>query len=287
MKKISFFAFFVFFISFFSCAFTQEPILKIHFLDAGEGEAILIETPEGKTILIDAGNCITGLRVVEYLKKNNIYTLDHLIFTHPHLDHICGAFFVVQVLKPQNIYDNGENLTGLIKHSDIYRWYAELVRKDKNYKILKAKDALFLNGVTLRALWPAQPFLLPDSNANSLVIMLEYGKFRCLLTGDLTAEGEGKILEEKENIKADVLKIGHHGALDANSEGFLTGVSPKIAIISVNKANIRGYPAKEVLGRLKKAKVQLYRTDEDGDIVLNIRQSKYKGFNIQVNKTQY
>ena len=266
--------------------FNYAENLQIHFIDVKEGDAILIETTEGKTILIDAGNCIGGFRVVEYLKKNNIYTLDHLIFTHHHLDHLCGAFFVLQMLKVKNVYDNGQNLAELVKYSDVYRWYEELVRKDKGYKTLRAKDIIFLDGLTLRVLWPPPSFTPSDFNANSLVIMLEYGGFRCLLTADLTIPGERKILEEKVDIKADILKIGHHGASDASCKEFLTAVSPEIAIISVNTTNIRGYPADEVLGRLKKAGIQLYRTDEDGDIIVNIYLSKHKDFKIKINKVK-
>lgn len=266
--------------------FADERDLSIHFIDVGEGESVLIKTSKGKAILIDSGNCITGFRVTEYLKKNNIYTLDHLIFTHLDLDHICGAFFALQILKAKNIYDNGQDLSKEEKSSDIYRWYDELVRKDKNYQTLRVKDAIFLDGVTLRVLWPSTPFPSGDYNANSLVMMLEYGRFRCLLTADLTIAGERKILALGENLKAEVLKIGHHGASDATSEEFLTSVSPKIAIISVNKANIRGSAAWEVLQRLKQAKVNLFRTDEDGDIVLSVHQSKDKEFKIEVNKAQ-
>lgn len=283
MKETKIFIVFILFILNPIFNFSYAENLRIHFIDVKEGDAILIETTEGKTILIDAGNCISGFRVVEYLKKNKIYTLDHLIFTHPDLDHLCGAFFVLQMLKVEKVYDNGQDLNELIKYSDIYRWYEELVR-NKNYKILKAKDTLSLGNIILRVLWPPQPFILSGSNVNSLVIMLEYRKFRCLLAGDLTIEAEKRLLEEKQDLKADVLKIGHHGANDANCEEFLGAVSPKIAILSVDKANIRGYPAGEVIERLKKTGTQLYRTDENGDIVVSIYPSKHKDFKIKVNE---
>lgn len=287
MKKLKFILVFILCIFYPLYILEARDCLRIHFIDAAEGESILIETPKGRTILIDSGNCITGFRVAEYLKKGNIYTLDHLIFTHPDLDHICGAFFVLQMLKAKNIYDNGQDLTEGAKSSDIYRWHEELVRKDKGYKTLRAKDTISLDGITLRVLWPPQPLPFSDYNANSLVIMMEYGKFRCLLAGDLNTLGEKEILKVKDSrLKADVLKIGHHGASDSNCEEFLTAVSPKIGIISVNKANIRGYPSGEVSGRLKKARVELYRTDKDGDIILNIYQTKFKEYKIQVNKTQ-
>ena len=203
MKETKIFIVFILFILNPIFNFSYAENLRIHFIDVKEGDAILIETTEGKTILIDAGNCISGFRVVEYLKKNKIYTLDHLIFTHPDFDHLCGAFFVLQMLKVEKVYDNGQDLNELIKYSDIYRWYEELVRKDKNYKMLKAGDILFAGDVALKIIWPPLPLLFSDNNNNSLVIMLEYGKFHCLLTGDLTALGERKILEEKIEIEDD------------------------------------------------------------------------------------
>lgn len=268
--KIRTFVLFVYFISLVTCVFAAEPELKIHFIDVGEGDSILIESADGKAALVDTGNLISGFRVAEYLKKNNIEKLDYLILTHPDLDHIGGAFLISQALKVENVCDNGQNFGETEKSSDIYRWYAELIRKNKSYRVLKFGDKFSIGQVNFKILWPAQPLPFTEFNPNSLVIMLEYGEFHCLLTGDLTRQGERKILEGKIDLKADVLKIGHHGAGDASSDEFLTAVSPKIAVISVDKANIRGYPAKEVIGRIEKAGVKLYRTDKDGDIVLSV-----------------
>ena len=271
MKKIRIFVLFLFFISLSGYLFAQEPDLKIHFIDVGEGDSILIETPDGKTALIDAGNLITGFRVVEYLRKNNISGLDYLIFTHPHPDHIGGAFFILPMMDAERIYDNGQDLTDIVKSVDIYRWYEKLVRNNRNYKVLKAKDRLLLGKITLSVLWPPQPLPLFDFNANSLVIMLKYGKFRCLLTGDLTIPGERKLLEQGVNLNADVLKVGHHGVNDASCQEFLNRVSPKIAIISVDAENIWGYPSAEVIQRLAGAGIGVYRTDRDGDILLSVQ----------------
>ena len=253
-----------------STAFADSSSLKIHFLDVGEGDSILIEAPNGETALIDAGNFITGLKVVKYLKKNTIYNLDHLIFTHPHLDHIGGAFFILQMMEVKNVYDNGEDLFELAKSSDIYRWYDDLARKSNKYNVLRDGDSLLLGEVKLKVLWPSKPLIFSDSNANSLVIMVEYRSFRCFLTGDLTFPAEAELLKKKNCLKADVLKVGHHGFIDASSEEFLKAVLPKIAVISVNKDNIRGYPSQGVVMRLKEMDVEVYRTDKDGNIVVCI-----------------
>jgi len=246
----------------------QSQSLKIHFLDVGEGDSILIEAPNGETALIDAGNLITGSKVVRYLNNKNIYDLDHLIFTHPHLDHIGGAFFVLQMIEVKNIYDNGENLSVLARRSDTYRWYDDLVRKSNKYSVLEAGDSLALGEVRLKVIWPPKPLIFSDFNTNSLIIMIEYRTFSCLLTGDLTSPAEAELLKKESRLKANVLKVGHHGSADANSEEFLKAVLPKISVISVNKDNIRGYPSKEVIQRLGEIGSEVYRTDINGDIII-------------------
>jgi competence protein ComEC len=286
MKKIRIIVLFIFFISFLACAFAQEPDLKIHFIDVGEGDSVLIEAPDGEAALVDAGNLISGYRVLEYLKKRNIQILDYLIFTHPHPDHIGGAFFVLQMIDVESIYDNGQDLTDIAKSIDMYRWYEELVRSSSNYKVLKAEDNLLLGDITLSVLWPPQPPIFSDFNANSLVMVLKYGKFRCLLTGDLTSVSERKLLEQGIDLKADVLKVGHHGAKDASCQEFLRSVSPRMAIISVNAANIRGYPSGEVVDRLNKGGIELYRTDRDGDVTLSVYQLKDDEYEIRIKKSK-
>ena len=260
----------IFFILLSLPVFAQTEPLKIHFIDVGEGDSILIEAPNRKAVLIDAGNFISGFRVTRYLKQQGIESLKYLIFTHPHLDHIGGAFFILQMLKVKNICDNGEDLDNLSKSSDVYRWYKELLGRHKNYQVLRAGDELFLGAVSLKVLWPPQPLIFSDFNSNSLLIMLKYNKFSCLLSGDLTSSAEEKLLEQNAVLKADVLKVGHHGAKDASSKEFLDRVCSKIAVISVNAENIRGYPSAAVIKRLKNKGMQVYRTDKNGDIVLTV-----------------
>ena len=250
--------------------FADASSLRIHFLDVGEGDSILIQTSKDKTILVDAGNLITGFKVVEYLKKNNIHNLDYLIFTHSHLDHIGGAFFVVQMMEVKKVYDNGDDIAGLVQSQDVYRWYEQLVRKSSKYSVAKAEDTFLFDEVILKVLWPYHPFIFSNFNSNSLVIMIEHKSFRCLLAGDLTVEGEKGLLKKIGDLKADVLKVGHHGNDDATSQDFLRKVSPALAIISVNKDNIRGYPSEKVLQKMRNSKIKVYRTDKDGSIVITV-----------------
>lgn len=289
MKKIRIFVLFGFFIFFVSCAFAQEPVLRIHFIDVGEGDSIFIQVPDGQTLLVDAGNLISGYRAVEYLKESGVQHLDFLIFTHPHLDHIGGAFFVLPMMDVEKVYDNGQDLANLAKYLDVYRWYEELVRSGENYNALNAGERLLLGDVTLDVLWPPQPPVFADFNANSLAIMLKYGDFRCLLTGDLTIPGEEKLLERGLDLKADVLKVGHHGNLDANCEEFLRNVSPGAAVISADDAEYLKHASEEVLGRLTKAGAAIFRTDRDGDVVLTVyllEDGRLEKIKIEKSKTQ-
>ena len=259
----------LFIFSFLSPLASSDEAGRIHFINVGEGDSILLETQE-KTALIDTGNLISGPRIVKYLKEKGIEKLDYLIITHPHPDHIGGVFFILPMLKVEKIYDNGQDLGGVRKVSPIYRWYEDLVRKRKNYAVLISGDTLTLGSLTLEVLWPPGVPTSSDFNAFSLVMMLREDGFSCLLTGDLTASGERELLKRQVNLKADVLKVGHHGAEDATTEEFLEAVSPGIAVVSVDKDDFWGYPSARVLERLEKAGVKVYRTDRDGGIVLKI-----------------
>lgn len=259
--------------------------LRIHFLDAGEGDAVLITTASGESALIDCGNLITGHQVSEYIKKQNIRILNHLILTHYDPDHIGGAFFIAQELGIERAYDNGQNISGL---SDMHRWYESLIRKNQDYRALRAGTAIELDKeVMLQVLWPPENFSSQDSNANCLVLLLTYNKFRCLLMADAPYEVERKLLAQRMFPRVDILKVGHHGAADATSESFLAATRPHIAVISVNASNLRGYPAEEVLERLENSTVKvIYRTDIAGDIIADISLNREEKIEIKITNSK-
>jgi len=270
-RRILFFILFTIHCSLFTLSVSaDDSTLKIHFIDVGEGESILIEAPNGQTALVDAGNSITGVKVLDCLKHHNIKKLNHLIFTHPHLDHIGGSFYIAQALAVDNIHDNAESLDDILKSADIYRWYKELIRGSDKYRPLAAGDSFSLGAVVFRVIWPQKGFVPADFNVHSLVIMVEYRDFKCLLSADVTVPAEEKLLKIHSDLKTDVLKVGHHGSSDASSAEFLKAVAPAAAIISVNRGNIRGYPSSKVLERLKKAGAKIYRTDQDGTILVEV-----------------
>lgn len=235
--------------------------LKVFFLDVGEGEAAFVATPGGKTMLIDAGNLITGHRVLEFLEKRGVESIDLFIVTHPHPDHMGGAFFVLQGIEVASRMDNGQPLDG---KNDMYRWYGSIFRSG-DYRGLSAGAEFELGGVSVEVLSPRG--LTRDWNENSVVLRLAYGETVFLLMGDSTVEVEKRLLDSGVDPEADVLKVGHHGAGGSTSGEFLRRVSPEYAVISVNRDNLRGYPSPEVVGRLEGAGAEVVKTYEHGDVV--------------------
>jgi competence protein ComEC len=247
--------------------FAQEQVIKIHFVDIGEGDAIFIQA-EGESALIDTGNLLSGYKLVDYLKENNVAIIKHLLITHPNLDHLSGVFFIIPKFKIENFFDNGRDLDATDR--PIFGWYEKIFRQNKNYKALKENDELKLGDLALKILWPPAQSSINGLNNNSLVIMLTYKEFRCLLTGDIGCVIENELMKRRPALTADLLKVAHHGAQDATCEYFIKRLKPKLAIISVDKNNRRGYPAWKTLDLLKANNIKTYRTDKNGSVVITV-----------------
>ena len=248
-----------------------SPILTLRFIDVGEGDAVFLDCPGHGNILVDTGNLKTGVRVLSALLQAGVSRIDHLILTHPHLDHVGGVFTVAQLLPVGRFYDNGEDLSALTKTDDPYRWYRDLVRISPRYTPLKSGQIIACPPLTVRVLWPPRPGVTRDWNTNSLVLMVSFGAFRCLLMGDANIETERRLLKRRASLRAPLLKIGHHGARETATRSFLAAVSPEAVIISVDRGNTRGYPAKETLRRIRCFRTRLYRTDRNGTITVRAR----------------
>lgn len=283
--------------------------LQVHVLDVGpiNGDSILISSPSGKTILIDAGDTSKGKNVVEALKRYNVQQLDYLIITHPHPDHIGGAVEVFKAVRVLNVIDNGQppsvpaNLlaaskvtakatakkpattkpgrpTSITKFYDDYK--EALSKSEAHYTQAVPGTKYDLgDGALLTILAPAEPLFTREqmktggneANANSVVARLDYGAFSMLLPGDAEEQTEHRLLTKDLNLQAEVLKISHHGSRYASSDDFLKRVKPEIAIISCGEWNRYGHPSQSVLDRLRAANVKLYRTDLQGEITITTR----------------
>lgn len=285
--------------------------LQVHVLDVGpvEGDSILIIAPGGKTVLIDAGDTGKGKVIIDALKRYNVQQLDYFVATHPHPDHMGGADEVFKATKVLNVIDNGlgpdipESLvaqtkpaTGknaskktatpnkLSKSTAITRFYDEyqqaITQSGAHYEKAQAGAKFDLgDGVRLTVLAPIEPFFTKDqmksggnvTNANSVVMRLDYGEFSMLLPGDAEEQTEHRMLTKDLNLKTGMLKVAHHGSKYATSQDAVDRVKPQVAIVSCGEWNRYGHPSQVVLDRLKAANVKLYRTDLQGEITVTTR----------------
>jgi len=236
--------------------------LIVHFIDVGQGDAILIQTPQGKTILIDGGPYDRVTQFMDYLKSVPVEKLDMVVVTHPHSDHLSGLVPAFQQYRVDQVY-----MTRATHTISIYRELLLAVQRE-GLKIQIAQAGVTVDvedGLSFRFLGPVRDDY--DSlNDWSAVIWLTYGDISFLLMGDAEERAEKEIMSRTRNLQANVLKIGHHGSYRASSDTFIKTVDPDYAVIMCAKANDYGYPHRETLVTLKKYDVTLYRTDLDGTI---------------------
>jgi len=241
----------------------ESNVLKLHFLDVGNADCILIQTPSAKTILIDAGNRDDGEQIKKYLHRQGVAKIDILIATHPHEDHIGGMQAVVEEFPVGEIY-----MPRVAHTSKVFEELLLAIQQQGlHIKTAKAGVSLLteqdLNFTIIAPLSREYEQL----NDYSVVTRLVYGNTAFLLTGDAEAVSENEMLAAGTTLQTDVLKVGHHGSVSSTTIAFLKAVKPRYAVISVGKDNDYGHPHQETLAKLEKAKVKLYRTDVCGTII--------------------
>lgn len=236
----------------------------IYFLNIGQGDSTFIKTPNNHQILVDGGPKNYILQELDVVMPFFDKTIDLVVVTHPHADHIDG---LIEVLKRYEV--NAVLITGVDYKSPSYDEFLKIVT-EKNIQIYiaeKNEDFSFGN-VTLDVIYPNKPLLgkkFQDLNNSSIVIKILYGGKKILMTGDMAFEEENLLIKTGLNLRADILKVGHHGSKTSSSRDFLNLVKPEIAIIQSGNGNSFGHPSKEALNRLKAAGVQqIYRNDMDG-----------------------
>ena len=232
----------------------------------GQGDAILIQSPEGKTALIDAGPADGG--IMKRLKEKGVESIDLIIFSHHHADHINGMAAVVEKFKPKFYVDSNSSHT-----TTAYPDVLEAIEK-VGCKLVVPKDdserKIQLGSVLLR-LFPQPGEDKKNENNNSIGIRLEYDKFVLLLTGDSQTKERAWWLENADETLyrgVAVMKAAHHGSGNGMDEGWLKATKPKLVVISCGEDNSYGHPHKKTLDLLKRLKVPVKRTDVDGTITI-------------------
>ncbi|MBP3479967.1 MAG: MBL fold metallo-hydrolase [Oscillospiraceae bacterium] len=242
---------------------TQQNVdqFVVHFIDVGQADCALLEY-NGQFVLIDGGYPESGPAVVEYLQEQGVEELALVVATHLHGDHLGGLPTVLSVFPTQRIWCSSR--TYYSNTYDQFCYYAD--QQDVIIENPMIGEKLLLGNVQLQLLGPISKDYV-DLNNTSLVIMATYENNKFLFTGDMRWEAEKELVEAGTDLKADVLKVGHHGSYTSSSYVFLREVMPEFAVISCGRNNEYGHPHAEPMSRLRDAGITIYRTDQMGTII--------------------
>ncbi len=250
-------------------AWTEIPDDKFHiyFLDVTQGDSILIKTPQNHQILVDGGPKDYVLAELSKVMPFFDKSIDFVILTHPDSDHMDGILKVLERYEVENIL-----LTGVYLEDENYNKMLSLIlEKDVNLFIAESKEDFIFGDVLVDVIYPLSQIIGngdKDKNDTSIAVKVIYKNKKILLTGDLSADAESKLISaypNSEYLKSDILKAGHHGSKTSSSLNFLEIVRPETAVIQVGRKNFYGHPHKEVLDNFSAAGVKkIYRTDLDG-----------------------
>jgi competence protein ComEC len=251
--------------------------LRVSFLDVGQGDAAVVELPDGKAIVIDAGprtgNYDAGERIVApFLRRRGVPRVDMLIMSHPHDDHLGGIPSVLEQFDVAEILESGQPVK-----SSTYRRYITDVRAEGCIvdTARSGMPILRIGNLELYVIFPTILFIdsdtthrSPNLNNTSVVIRMQYRDVSLLFTGDAEMEAEGEMVSRYGDfLHCSLLKTGHHGSKTSSTEEFLDAVHPTYAVISVGRFNKFGHPSEDVISRLHALHAEIYRTDEEGAII--------------------
>jgi competence protein ComEC len=244
---------------------------EMHVLDVGQGDAILVRTDRGRWIVFDAGRIWKSgdagrSTIVPYIMRRG-GNVEAFILSHAHADHVGGAESLMRALRPHEFWD-----AAFAQGSGVYAETLEAATESGvSWRRVHPDDTLRVDGVRIRFLAPDSAWTasLTDPNEASTIALIEYGETRFLMTGDAERAEEGWLLDHAYgDLKADVLKVGHHGSSTSTTESFLAAVAPSLAVISVGADNLYGHPSADVLASLARAGARTMRTDLDGTVVI-------------------
>lgn len=241
-----------------------EGNMAVHFLDVGQGDSTLFMVDEG-VVLVDASVSDYGMKIVEYLKKQGVTKIDYFILTHPDGDHIGGARYVLDAFEVENII-----MPNRSHNTDTYKYLIQQIdRLDINVIQGESGGVYNVGDLEMTILSPVKGEDYSNNNNWSIVHMARFGNVKILMTGDASSEAEKILLSTypASQLKADILKVGHHGSHSSTTASFLKAVDPDHAVISCGQDNEYGHPHAEVYNRLEKAGITIRITKDEGTIV--------------------
>jgi competence protein ComEC len=248
--------------------------LTIFFLDVGQGDGTVIRTPGGKTILVDTGTEATTM--VRFLEERKFTSVDVLIATHPHSDHLGGATYLLERVPVKTVYDSGKPHTSPLYESFL-RAVIDRVRKgETTFQKARAGQVLQIEeGLTIEFIHPVDP-LLESVNDASIVAKLVYRNFSILFTGDAEANAEAQILARRPDLRAKVLKVAHHGSKSSTTVDFLEAVKPEAAVIQAGVGNSYGHPHGVTLEKFNERGIKVYATSFAGPVTITSDGTRYQ-----------
>lgn len=240
---------------------------KFTMFDIGQAECFLFEIGQ-LNVLIDCGSVSQGKNIVKFIKKRNIERIDYIFVTHPHEDHMGGMneiihnFQVGKIVVPNidKIKITSKWYNNLMIYLINEKYDLEIAEKNKIYNLEDVEVKIISNGLYQGA----------NINNYSTVLKITYGQNTIIMTGDAEYQLEKEILRDCEDIKATILKVGHHGSKTATTQEFLDAIKPKYALISCGLNNKFNHPSKEVLERLENDNIRVLRTDLLGTVTLTV-----------------
>lgn len=239
----------------------NDGCLVSHYIDVGEGDCEFVELPDGKCLLIDAGTSDSGEKIVKYIGSLGYTSIDYVILSHPHSDHIGGMPNILKHFNVGIIYM--PDTTGI---SPEYVDTAELMKKQQIPTAIAKRGVKVCDGdgYSVDIIAPCSKSY-DNENNYSAIVMIKFGTTSFLYMGDAEKESENEI---GGNVSANVIKVGHHGSKTSSSSEFLKRVNPEYAVIPCGKGNDNGHPDESVLTMLNALGTEIYRTDRHGNVVI-------------------
>lgn len=236
-------------------------VMRVHFIDVGQGDATFVELPTKETMLIDGGP--SKEVVADYIKNLGYSSVTYVIATHPDSDHISGIPKVLDNFSVEKFYMPEKEHT-----TQIFESMLDSLASNGCEAIYALAGKSIIDTADLKISFVGPTKQYTDNNTSSAVVKLVYKGNSFLFTGDADYTSEKDMIAAGYNLTTDVLKIGHHGSSSSTSEVFLKAVNPKIAVISVGEDNSYGHPTQEVLALLNGKHLDIYRTDKVGTVII-------------------